>query len=140
MATSDQLALFEPDPTLPEAAWDVIYAYSRAQALADGVLVDVTATAQEAGFVWPVAVTAAVWAIIEAIPRRYQGWQSVAGRLWDVLWMAHLAIRRAPAGGAELLYTLILHHARKTYLTLKLVVGPGDQGEPVVTLMLPEED
>ena len=24
--------------------------------------------------------------------------------------------------------------------TLKLIVGPGDQGEPVVTILLPDED
>ena len=32
----------------------VIYSYSRAQAIAEGVLVDVTEIAKEAGFKWPV--------------------------------------------------------------------------------------
>ncbi len=36
---------------------EVIYAYTRAQALDDGILVDATALAKEAGFKWPVAVT-----------------------------------------------------------------------------------
>ena len=120
--------------------WPVIYAYTRAQALEDGVLVDVSEMAREAGFVWPVAVTAAVWAVIAAIPSRYRGIQSRDGRLWDVLWIAYCAIRSAPAGGTELRYRLILHHERRTYLTLKLITGPGDHGEPVVTLMLPAED
>ena len=119
---------------------DMIYTYTRAQALEDGVLVDVSEMAREAGFVWPVAVTAAVWALIEAIPPRYQGVQSVDGRLWDALWMAYCAIRMAKHSGTELLYSLILHHGRRTYVTLKLVTGPGDHGEPVVTLMLPDED
>lgn len=39
----------------------VIHSYSRAQAIEDGVLVDVSSMAKEAGFIWPVAVTAAVW-------------------------------------------------------------------------------
>jgi hypothetical protein len=73
----------------------VIYAYTRAQALADGVLVDVTATAREAGFVWPVALTAALWADIQNIALRLAGVADVAGRLWDVLWMACCAMRRA---------------------------------------------
>ncbi|HEX7326457.1 MAG TPA: DUF6573 family protein [Rhodanobacteraceae bacterium] len=40
---------------------DVIYAYSRADALADGYLIDVTADAKTVGFRAPAAVTRAVW-------------------------------------------------------------------------------
>lgn len=43
---------------------DVIFAYARSEALADGVLVDVSDMAREAGFRYPVAVTQAVWADI----------------------------------------------------------------------------
>ena len=39
------------------------------------MLVDVTELAQEAGFVWPVAVTAGVWALVNDIPARFQGIQ-----------------------------------------------------------------
>lgn len=118
-------------------AADVIHTYTRAQAIEDGVLVDVSETAREAGFRWPVALTAGAWALIEDIPPRFQGLQDVQGRLWDTLSMARLAARR---GGVETHYELILHHGRKTYATLKLVSGPGDQGEPVLTIMLPNED
>jgi hypothetical protein len=38
---------------------DLISAYSRSEALADGLLVDVTETAREAGFLYPVALTRA---------------------------------------------------------------------------------
>ncbi len=117
---------------------DVIFTYTRVQAIEDGVLVDVTHIAQEAGFVWPVAVTAAVWALIHDIPPRFQGIQDVEGRLWDVVWSASCAARRN--AGTQTLYRLILHHGRKTYATLKMVAGPGDAGEPVITLMLPHED
>lgn len=120
--------------------WDMIYVYTRAQALEDGVLVDVSEMAREAGFRWPVAVTAAVWALIEAIPERYRGLQSTDGRLWDVLWLASCAIRSSATPGTELRYSLTLHTAQSSHLTLKLVTGPGDRGEPVVTIMLPEED
>ena len=40
---------------------DVIYQYTRAQAIEDGVLIDVSETAREAGITFPTAVTAAVW-------------------------------------------------------------------------------
>ncbi len=118
----------------------LIYTYTRAQALEDGVLVDVSELAREAGFVWPVALTTAVWAIVEDIPRRYRTWQTAEGRLYDALWMAYCAIRSATRSSTELLYTLLLDHGRHRYLTLKLVTGPGDHGEPVVTIMLPTED
>ena len=63
---------------------DVIYAYTRRQAIEDGVLVDVTETVREAGFKWPFAMTSEVWALIEDIPEKY-GYEDVTGRLWDVL-------------------------------------------------------
>jgi len=40
---------------------EVISTYTRARALEDGVLVDVRAMAKEAGFRFPVAMTAAAW-------------------------------------------------------------------------------
>ncbi len=39
----------------------VIFAYTRAQAIEDGVLVDVSETAREASFNIPVAITRTVW-------------------------------------------------------------------------------
>jgi len=118
--------------------WPIIHTYTRAQALADGVLVDISAMAHEVGFQWSVAVTQAVWAIIQEIPTRFEGIQSVDGRLWDLVWIASLAVRRN--SGTETLFRLIMHHGQKTYQTFKLVAGPGDVGEPVITIMLPNED
>ena len=46
----------------------VIYAYTRAQAVADGVQVDVTKTAQEAGIKFPMFLTRAVWEAYVAVP------------------------------------------------------------------------
>src|SRR5262249_33091582 len=56
------------------------------QALADGVLVDVTATAREAGIKYPTAVTAAVWERCVQVPASV-ACQDEAGRLWDVLFL-----------------------------------------------------
>ena len=66
---------------------EVIYAYTRAQALSDGVLVDVTETAKEAGIRYPTAVTCAVWQQYVRVPEEVP-WQDERGRLWDVLWSA----------------------------------------------------
>ncbi|CAJ6925858.1 ISBma1, transposase [Burkholderia pseudomallei] len=40
----------------------VIFSYTRAQAIADGVLIDVSSAALDVGFRHPVALTSAVWA------------------------------------------------------------------------------
>jgi hypothetical protein len=127
---------------------DVIHSYTRAEAIEDGVLVDVTETAKEAGFVWPVAMTRAVWdECVEWSDEdsKRQTYQDVSGRLWDVLWMAYIAIRSSPGNGTQLLFRLYRvprgGRAKKPRsTTLKLITGPGDDGEPVVTILLPNED
>jgi len=128
---------------------EVIHTYTRAQAIADGVLVDVSDTAREAGFRWPVALTRAAWENCVAWSEddnRRQAYQDESGRLWDVLWMAANAIRNAtPSDDQELLFQLhrVPRDGRTTeasLVTLKLVAGPGDTVEPIVTIMLPREN
>jgi hypothetical protein len=126
---------------------ETIYSYSRAQALDDAVLVDVTNDATEAGFRIPVALTAAAW--VDCVKwttedNRRQTVQDQQGRLWDVLWMAHLAARAA-RGSSETLFSLYRVPRggcgiKPRLVTLKLTIGPGDAGEPVATIMLPTED
>src|SRR5438552_8573630 len=75
----------------------VIYGYSRAQAVADGVQVEVTKTAQEAGITFPVFLTRTVFDSFVAVPPGVTC-QDEAGRLWDIVWMLRFAIRRSRAG------------------------------------------
>ena len=127
---------------------EVIYAYTRAQAIADGVLVDVSPTARAAGFRWPVAMTRAAWEDCVAWSKddsRRQVRQDQSGRLWDVLWMAMNAIRRISGAASQTLYQLyrVPRDEKCTeaqLVTLKVVAGPGDAGEPVITILLPQED
>lgn len=122
------------------AFWgDPIYVYTRRQALEDGVLIDVTALAKEAGFKWPFAMTAEVWAMIETIPETHSH-EDPTGRLWDVLRVAFATVRTRKKDVSLLEYTVILHHAEGDRVRLKLVSGPGDEGEPVLTLMFPWQD
>lgn len=126
----------------------VVSCYSRAEAIQDGVLIDVTSMAREAGFKWPTALTHAAWCDCVAWTERdsrYQVHQDQSGRLWDVLFMAFYAIRTAPGAGDRLHFSLDRvpkdgHSEAAEEVTLKLVVGPGDAGEPVITIMLPNED
>ena len=127
---------------------DLIYSYTRAQAIEDGVLIDATEMAIDAGFQWPVALTAAAWADCVAwsdADNERQAYQDQSGRLWDVLFMACYAIRTAKNRDQQLPFDLyrIPRNGRATKsqrLTLKLILGPDDNGEPVITIMLPEED
>ena len=45
----------------PFSDMPVIFSYTRAQAIEDGVLIDLTEWAKETGFRYPVACTTAVW-------------------------------------------------------------------------------
>lgn len=121
-----------------------IRVYTRAEALEDGVLVDVSSLAREAGFKFPVAITAEVNNIIKSIPKECS-YQSRNGRLWDVLFVAAFNCRKSR--GTTVYYDLIMHREVETAkgieikeeLTLKAVIGPGDNFEPVITIMLPSE-
>ena len=62
----------------------VIYSYTRAQAVADGVQVEVTKTAQEAGIKFPVFLTRTVFDSFVTVPEGVTG-QDEAGRLWDII-------------------------------------------------------
>lgn len=64
---------------------EIVYAYTRAQAVADGVQVEVTKTAQEAGIKFPVFLTRTVYDSYVAAPEGVTG-QDEAGRLWDRLY------------------------------------------------------
>jgi hypothetical protein len=75
-------------------ASDLIHRYTRAEALRDGVLIDVSQTAREAGFKYPVALTAAAWAKCVTVPPGVLC-QDKAGRLWDVVYLLALAARRS---------------------------------------------
>ena len=132
-----------------------ISTYSRAQAIADGVLIDVSSVAREAGIVWPVALTSAAWGDCvewtDATEARkgFTG-QSESGRLWDVVWMLSLAIRGALRRGLDASQQPLYYSLHRTptagrgvmprKVTLKFIVGPGDDGRPCITVMLPSED
>ena len=126
---------------------EVIYSYSRAQAIEDGVLVDVSETAKEAGFRFPVAITQAAWGDCVAWSdedNARQCYQDESGRLWDVLTMLLYAIRRSNEG-SNIPFQLIRiprggRAIKAREMTLKAICGPGDDMEPVITIMLPDED
>jgi hypothetical protein len=126
--------------------WDdaeVISSYTRAQAIEDGVLVDVSEMAKEVGIKYPVALTATVYGKYVEVPEGVIA-QDEAGRLWDILWMFRYAAGRSQGDTVHFQLYVRNHNRerlpRQDLVTLKAVCGPGDKGEPVITIMLPNED
>jgi hypothetical protein len=120
--------------------FEMIYRYSRADAIRDSVLIDVTETAKEAGIKYPVAITHAVHANYVRVPDGVTA-QDERGRLWDILTMLRFAITRAPEGDT-LLYTVFVRNddTAPKPVKLKALCHPGDEGEPVITVLMPDED
>ena len=122
---------------------EVIYSYTRKQAIADGFQVDVTTTAQEAGIKFPMFLTRAVFDQFVTVPEGVTG-QDEAGRLWDVVWMTRFAILRAHGHTDRLPVALYVRNDNRAARLVKLVATCGpldiDDPQPAITLMMPDED
>jgi hypothetical protein len=121
----------------------VIYAYTRKQAVADGVQVEVTKTAKEAGISFPVFLTRTVFDAYVAVPEGVTG-QDEAGRLWDVCWMLRFAIIRSRSHGDRVPVALYVRNDNHRAKLVKLIAQCGpldmDDPQPAITVMLPDED
>ena len=106
---------------------DVIYQYTRAQAIEDGILVDVTETAKEAGVTFPTTLTTAVWADCVAVPEKAP-WQDEMGRLWDVLTMLRYAIVHSKASQQVAFSVAVQNDAAPT--TTSTAQSPVPTGRP----------
>ena len=120
----------------------LIVSYTRKQAITDGILIDISETAREAGFKFPVAVTHTVWNqyIVPSEPLKEMG-QSVQGRLWDMLMMLRYYSVRSNGESEMFLKFIVLNEKMKQQkVRLKSMCHPGDNLEPVITVMMPNED
>src|ERR1039457_5607399 len=111
---------------------EVIYTSSRSQAVAAGVQVDVTKTAQEAGIRFPMFLTRAVFDKYVAVPPDVIG-RDEAGRLWDVVWLSRFAILRARPGVDRLPVALYVRNDNHRAKLVKLIAtcGPVDVDDPL---------
>jgi hypothetical protein len=117
---------------------EIIDTYTRRQAIEDGILVQLSGPGYqgdpwipemvaEAGFRYPVAMTAMAScgyvSPLEGDDAKLAPCQDIKGRLWDVLWMLKLAIRRTQTPRDVLHY-----YARGTLL--RLGRNAGQRGMP----------
>ena len=121
----------------------VIYSYTRAQAVADGVQVEVTKTAKEAGISFPVFLTRTVFDAYVAVPEGVTG-QDEAGRLWDIVWMLRFAIIRSRSHTDRVPVALYVRNDNTRAKLVKLIAQCGpldmDDPQPAITVMMPDED
>ena len=126
---------------------DIIYVYSRKQALEDGVQVDANigelAEVTRQHFKYPVYMTGAVYDLIERAvnnPKWMNDWKGV----WhDICWMCRQASRRLRAGESVTRFKVIIRGAGKQSLyTMRAVCEAKDfdDPQPVITIMMADED
>jgi hypothetical protein len=131
----------EPREAGPVDGMNVISAYTREQALADGVLVDVSAIAKRAGALLPVAFTAALWAALGETEHK-DGRDFEAFALCACIGAA--AQQQGGALGARDTLELRLKvpfvgKASKSVTLWVMASYEGENGTPVLTVMFPED-
>lgn len=129
--------------SMAEIFGEPIHTYTRAQAIEDGVLVDLMQDAM-AGvarqhYKHPIACTSAVFEVMRKAVENKRCCNDYAGILHDMLWMSRCMGRKI-SDSAVMFRVIVQGAGRSKYHDFKLVIGPGDQCEPVITIMLPHED
>lgn len=121
---------------------DVISRYTRAQAIADGQLVDLSALVGDvcrSHYKHPIACTAGVWIIIDKAIKNRRHCNDLGGVVHDMLWMSRKVSHQINASTRSF-RVIITGAGRSKYHDFVISCGPGDNAEPVMTIMLPGED
>lgn len=134
---------YKAGETIQGGPWDgfeVLSTYTRAQALEDGTLIDVTAQAKPRSITIPCAVTAGVWG---HITEGLKDWET--DQIENRLAMMRLADVIAAMREAAALEAVRGTRSDRVFFTqggkeLWAIVGPGDTAAPVMTIMLVGED
>lgn len=115
---------------------NIVFSYTRAQALQDGTLIEVTNAARTHGFRLPFALSYAVFARFVAGDA-----DGESGRLYRLLRRSYEQARaaaRSAGGGGDRIYFDFTDDRGSEHLILH--VGPGDTAAPVLTLMTQADD
>lgn len=109
---------------------EVLSTYTRSQAIEDGVLIDVGEIANR------------VFHEVIIPPSEVSHCQDEKGRLWDILNVMRSEIRRGRTGQNRVdFYILVQNKPGKLQKQpLYSTCGPGDDLEPVIAIMMTDED
>jgi len=128
------------NPSMTELFGEVISRYTRAQAIEDGFLADISPLAKEYGIIYPVAISNGITALVEDAVNK--GGKDFNGVVWDILTMLKWAIKNA-GNTSRLDFSVRIwnkHTGKDKVIFMYAVCGAGDALEPVITIMLPNED
>ncbi len=119
---------------------NAIFTYTREEAINDGVLIDLNKfiPIKESGYKYPVCCTFAVWAIIDKAVENKKYCNDFEGIIWDILSMSKHGREISPS--TNLFTVFIAGAGNKRNFTFKIICHPGDKSEPVLTILLPDED
>ena len=112
---------------------NIIFRYTRENAIDDGVLVAITEQIKETGIRVPTVITGHLHQVLEDIPKTSAG-QDYRGRLHDVLWMTFLKLKAMQATRNDefpALVDVIIDGRKQTLWAV--VDGDG------LTIMFPED-
>ncbi len=130
--------------TLAEQFGEPISVYTREQAIDDGVLIDGTigdlAEVSRQHFKYPIAMTAEVFEIIERAVNNPKYGNDYKGVWHDILYMSIHSPTEDLGLSGHLFQVIIKGAGRKQCHTLKILCHPDDNAEPVLTVMLPNQD
>ena len=121
---------------------NVIFSYTRQDALNDGIFIDVTETAKEAGIKYPVAVTTNLYnKWIKPSEALKKMGQDERGRLWDVIWMFRNAARKTKDSFVEFEVIFLNDQEKPETVTIWAAIeaqSPTDPS-PGINILLPED-
>ncbi|MBA4406568.1 hypothetical protein C0389_04780 [bacterium] len=117
---------------------NVIFSYTAQEAMEDGSLFDVSDIAKEAGFNYPVRITAGVKDLITPSQESAQLGQSYEGRLWDVLTIARIAIKNSKEDYFTS-FEVIFQDGPKNKKKQKMYAALDGTSGPAIHIILPSE-
>ena len=130
--------------TLESVFGTPISIYTRQQAIEDGVLADMMqgelGEVSRQRYKYPIACTAGLFSLMRQAVEHPRWCNDYPGILHDILTMSKSTYAKTLDQSTVLFEARITGTGRKCVHALKLIVGPGDDMEPVITIMLPEED
>jgi hypothetical protein len=118
------------------------FIYTRKQAIEEGAFIDVTKRYPDitsAIYKCNCCVTDRVWEIVEKSADNPKTASSRRGILWDMMFMSRYGIIERDKA-CHTFGMLINGIPEQEEFDFKAIVGPGDEGEVVVTIMMPWED
>ena len=116
---------------------NVIYAYTREDAINDGVFVDASEMAKEAGIKYPVAITSNLYHT-HINPDPMPTGQDKKGRLWDLLNMFAFSVKAGKSDGNFMKFTVKFGQKNVEVWSVIEATSPSDPS-PAINIMLPSD-